>query len=342
MPSKSKMPEITVLMPVHNGSGFLKEAIQSIIDQTFSDFEFLIINDGSTDNSVEIIETFKDQRIRSINYSKKKGLIHALNDGIKLATGRLIARMDSDDISNKYRLEKQVGFLRANPGIDVLGCQIDLINEEGAIIHERIYSLDHDSIKVESFFNCPLPHPGVIFKKDEFIKANLFYHTGYKHAEDYELWQRALMVLKFANYNEKLLAYRIYPGQVSKINSTEQNLATERIKLNYLKSLNIPILNDEHKIILDFLGGRFNANHIANFNLLLKHLNKIIGANKISGLFNEDILNGVFAKEIDHLVRMYAAGNNKIFSMYKKNELVSFSSLKRLDRLKIQLKEWII
>src|SRR5580698_9685158 len=108
-------PKVTVLMPVYNGEKYIKEALESILQQTFIDFEFLIINDGSTDNSVSIIKSFNDNRIRLIHNEKNSGLVYSLNKGIGLSNGEYIARMDCDDVSIPERLEKQVGFLNSNP-----------------------------------------------------------------------------------------------------------------------------------------------------------------------------------------------------------------------------------
>jgi glycosyltransferase involved in cell wall biosynthesis len=337
-------PLVSVLMPVYNGARFLEEAVQSILNQTFEDFELLIINDGSTDESEQIINGFKDPRIRLVNKPRNEGLVKALNDGIGLAKGTLIARMDADDIAHKDRLSKQVAFLKSNPDIDVLGCHIDLIDERQNIIGERIYGIDHDDIKIDSLFHCPVPHPGVIFKKDKFISNNLFYNPAYQYyAEDYDLWQRALAILKFANYNEKLLLYRITVNQASSVYLIQQKKEADNIRLNYLRQLGLPDeQKEEQTSILNLLDGQISATNYQQFENLLKILSRVTAINTTVDLFKENLINPIFSKQLDRLVRVYTNKENKLYSAYKAHHLFAFSGLNAFDKFKISCKEWML
>lgn len=198
-------------MPVFNGAKYLSDAIESILNQSFSDFEFIIVNDGSTDKTEEIIRSYQDPRIVYIKNEKNLGLSKSFNIGIERARGRYIARMDADDESVPKRFERQVSFLNKRPHVDIVGSSMRLIDEHG---RERgIYSrqLDHLDIKFASLFSTPMMHPTIMGRLEIFKSHH--YNEGLSNSEDYELWSRLLFQTKthFANINEPLLLYRTYP-----------------------------------------------------------------------------------------------------------------------------------
>ncbi|NGP46765.1 glycosyltransferase family 2 protein [Bacillaceae bacterium SIJ1] len=156
--------KVTVLMPVYNGAKYLSEAIESILNQTYKEFDLLIINDGSTDNSEEIINRFSDDRIKYIANDKNIGLIRTLNKGICLVRSEYIARMDADDISLPMRLEKQIKFMDEHQDIAVSGTSVLVFNEKGTI-GKSIVSKDSNEIKTRLLFHCALMHPSVIIRK---------------------------------------------------------------------------------------------------------------------------------------------------------------------------------
>lgn len=202
-------PMVTVLMSVYNGEKFLKEAIESILNQTFTDFEFLIINDGSTDKSVEIIESYKDSRIRLINNEKNLKLIASLNKGVSLARGKYIARMDCDDVSMPERLEKEVNFLESNTDHGLVGTYYTVIDGEGKEQRNVSYPSSNDLIKLFLSLNCPLAH-GSIMGRAELFKQNQYGSKESYAVEDYELWTRMAKETKIHNIPEYLFKYRIY------------------------------------------------------------------------------------------------------------------------------------
>ncbi|EHJ02070.1 glycosyl transferase family 2 [Clostridium sp. DL-VIII] len=202
-------PMVTVLMSVYNGEKFLKEAIESILDQTFTGFEFLIINDGSTDNSVKIIESYKDPRIRLINNEKNLKLIASLNKGISLARGKYIARMDCDDVSMPERLEKEVEFLESSPDYGLVGTHYTVIDGEGKEQYNVSYPSSNELIKLFLSLNCPLAH-GSIMGRTELFKKNLYGSKESYAVEDYELWTRIAKMTKIHNIPEYLFKYRVY------------------------------------------------------------------------------------------------------------------------------------
>ena len=176
-------------MSVYNGENYLKEAIESILNQTFVDFEFIIIDDASDDKSYKIICGYEDDRIVVIQNKHNVGLTSNLNLGLKLAKGKYIARMDADDISLYNRLELQINFLEKHPEFELVGSSAILINETGNKIGEISRSFDHQNILGNIFFFNPIIHPSILFKKS-FFEAVGNYDEEILKAQDYELWFR--------------------------------------------------------------------------------------------------------------------------------------------------------
>lgn len=228
------MPKISVIMSVYNGEKFLKESVLSILNQTYADFEFIIINDGSTDLSLEILKDFeeKDKRIRLIS-RENKGLTPSLNEGIKLAQGEYIARMDADDISMPERFEKQITFLEENKEITLCGTWAINIDENGNEIGEYKTPITNKEIKKNILFHNPFIHPSVMIRKSVFEKVGL-YNEEFKHIEDYELWTRVIPRFKTANIQDFLLKYRLTSSGVTKKNRKIMLLKGVVVRILYL------------------------------------------------------------------------------------------------------------
>ncbi|GEO05599.1 hypothetical protein AAE02nite_32630 [Adhaeribacter aerolatus] len=214
-------PLVSVLMPVYNAEKYLAEAIESILNQTYPHLEFLILNDGSTDASTEIINCYHDHRIRVIHSPENIGLIAQLNIGLALATGQYIARMDADDISQNTRLEKQVRFMETHPEVGLVGSAIQHFKNK-EIIYTETFPLAHEQIKSFLIFDTPFAHPAVMLRRQVLLDNKLTYHPEYKAAEDYKLWFDMLLVTKGANLAEPLLLYRDSGTQVSKQHHSQQ------------------------------------------------------------------------------------------------------------------------
>jgi len=210
-------PLISVVMAVYNERPYLEVAIQSVLDQTFKDFEFIIVNDGSTDDSEEVLDRFEqsDDRIRLV-HQENRGLIASLNRGLDMARGKYVARMDGDDISRPERFERQVSFLERNPEIGVLGTQADKIDADGNVRENWNRSLptDPDVAAWRLLFNICFCHPTVMMRH-----ALLERLGGYAEwaigAEDYELFTRALLETRLANLPETLFEHRRHEDAVS-------------------------------------------------------------------------------------------------------------------------------
>jgi glycosyltransferase involved in cell wall biosynthesis len=218
-------PLVSVVMPVYNASAFLHEAIQSILAQTFTNFEFIIINDGSTDSSTEIILSYPDPRIKYISNAQNQGLVASLNVAINTAKGFYIARMDADDIAYPDRLEVQIGYLQRYPNVKLLGSQVRLIDSNAKPFGFWKHPVTPAGVKEDIKRNCCFAHPSVVFEKQVFDELS-GYSMNYKvAAEDYDLWMRILERHQGANTEQVLVDYRIHTSNFSSTNLLKQALS---------------------------------------------------------------------------------------------------------------------
>jgi len=208
-----KDPKVSVVMSVYNGERYLREAIDSILNQTFKDFEFITINDGSTDRTSEILESYNDLRIVLI-HQENIGLTKSLNKGIALAKGEYIARQDADDISMPERLEKQISFLEEHKSVALLGTTVKIIDENGSLIHIRKYPCDSSSIKKVIKDDNYFCHGSVVFRKQFFSELG-GYREIFSSAQDYDLWLRFAENFEVANLSTPLYTRRFNPLSVT-------------------------------------------------------------------------------------------------------------------------------
>ncbi|MFA6391471.1 MAG: glycosyltransferase [Patescibacteria group bacterium] len=214
-------PIITVLLPVYNGEKYIKEAIESILNQKFTNFELLIIDDCSTDRSGRIIQDFKDPRIRFFSNKNNLGLIKTLNTGISLAQGEYIARMDQDDVSLPHRLEKQIAFLDAHSEIGVCGTGFRIIDQEGTLKNEIHFPNRPLLFSWKLHFFSPLAHPTVMMRTS-LVKEMGGYNTKATYYEDYDLWIRLNSITKLTNLDDILFHLRKHDENTSQIHLDQQ------------------------------------------------------------------------------------------------------------------------
>ncbi len=235
------MVMISVIMSAHNEEQHVSRATESILNQTFNDFEFIIINDGSLDKTYEIIKRLaeKDKRIRIISHEKKEGLAKSLNDGIKIAQGKYIARMDADDISLPERLQKQVEFMEKNPQTGAIGSCYQEVDESGNILPRKQNPQSWKDIKKALFFYNPISHPTTMMRKEILEKAGTYDET-FPTSQDYELFSRIARFSELRNYDEVLLIRR-FPKKVSERKMRRQTIDSLRIQMEMLKRGSYPL-----------------------------------------------------------------------------------------------------
>jgi len=249
------MPKVSVIMPAYNAEKYIREAIDSILQQTFSDFEFIILNDCSADKTEEIILSYTDPRIRYSKNDRNCGVAATLNRGLALARGTYIARMDADDISLPERFEKQVAYLDAHDSVAVLGCGIELFRS-AAVVASGWYSADAAHMKVDLLFSCGLAHPSVMMRTD-IIRSLGGYDPEFDGMEDYELWCRTAETYEIVTLRETLLRYRLHENQVTRHPSPEHTQRRRRLKERQLNQLGLDLQTPQTEAFFRYcLGGR--------------------------------------------------------------------------------------
>ncbi|WP_334124749.1 glycosyltransferase [Empedobacter brevis] len=277
---------ISVVLPVYNGELYLKEAISSILNQTYSDFELIIINDGSTDNSLNIIHSFDDNRIVLIDQSNQ-GLAKSLNNGLRKAKGKFIARMDADDIALPQRFEKQIQYLEKRTDVKLLGTAIDMIDKDGNVIATDVPYIGNSFLKkfLQKIGN-PFKHPTVIFDREIALNVGGYNEDIGKYFEDYFLWNEIAHHGKIEILNEVLLKYRVTPGSIMssvKSNDFSKFMITvinkrsfneqDKIEMNRIKSIDNKELNlvDKEAIYNKRISGAVN-NKMNKLFIILENL----------------------------------------------------------------------
>lgn len=225
-------PLVSVLMPVLNGGSFLPQAIDSILNQTYQNFELLIADDGSKDNTWEIINSYSSNKIKAFHFKKNIGAFPRTNFLYSKARGKILCVMDADDISKPDRLEKQIQFLSDNPKVIVVGGQVELIGEDGAVFGQKNVPERPGEVYRQFGFVHPMVHPSCLIRRSLLPKRKLLYRTEFGVNSDYHTFIELLQFGKFANLPDYVLQYRLH----------DHNTSFKNIKRCFLNTLQIRLL----------------------------------------------------------------------------------------------------
>jgi glycosyltransferase involved in cell wall biosynthesis len=229
------MPLISIVMPVWNGEKYLREAILSIIAQTFTYWELIVVDDGSTDATLAILRSFQDLRIRTIEL-QHGGIVTALNTGIAAAQSGLIARMDADDIAHPARLELQFQAMADNSEVVFCHTNIEQIGDLAGISRPGHFPRTRALIAAQLCFRSPIVHSTVMFRKDAFLAIG-GYKPEERHAEDFGLWGRLIRLGEVVGLPEKLLQFRVHVASISKQQNTTQTALARTIAMRHCRQL---------------------------------------------------------------------------------------------------------
>ena len=295
-------PRVTVLMAVYNGEWYVREAVAGILAQTLGDFEFLIIDDGSTDSSAEIIAQFQDPRIRLVSNKENIGLTASLNRGLEMARAELVARQDADDISLPDRLAKQVRYLEEHPQVAVAGTQVELVDEAGAVLMGHNNPCSHAGVIWGLLFHTTLYHPTVMMRKAAVAQGG-GYDEKYITAQDYDLWCRMAQTARFANLPDVLVRYRIHPGSVSARRAAAQEANACRALSHFSQWILGRALSEDHLRLLRSLhrpGAELSEAQVREaMGLLLELCSALAGV----GSFSEEEIRELRQAMIEDLIR---------------------------------------
>lgn len=321
-------------MPVFNAAQYLSQAIDSILTQSFPDFELLIINDGSTDDSVEIIESFHDSRIKLIHNPGNIKLIKTLNRGLELIDSKYIARMDADDIATPDRLEKQFLYMEKHPEIGLLGSNYQTMGTNKNKIEK--YPSIHDQIIINLFLNRKsFAHPTVMFRQSVFKENNLFYSSQHQHVEDYELWTRVARYTKLANLNDTLLHYRVQENQITQKYRAEIDSALPKIWNQQLTDFGLSASPDELILHAEMMSVNTFSHQLKSLD---KWLKTILAHNLNYPYFNQILL----AENLSKLYWQISKQKGlKDLWQYSKSDYNSYYHVSAATLLRLSLKKII-
>jgi hypothetical protein len=287
-------PAITVLMTIYNGRAYLGEAVSSILAQTCQDFELLIINDGSTDDSLALLKTYDDPRIRLIDQQPNRGIRATLNRGLHEARGRYLAIMDQDDISAPSRLEKLLACMETRPELALCGSAIETFGDHPVEPWVRFF--EPDDLKIALLFENPVCHPSMMLRRSVLETYGLEY-PEVPYAEEYSLWVTLSRISSLANLSEPLLRYRAHPQQVSRSRSEIQCASMNIVIRDQLAKLGL-VPNEQQLILHKMLGGTFNP--LPGLARRLEHwADRLISANQIHSIYPE----AAFTRQLRQRIR---------------------------------------
>lgn len=320
-------PIVSVVMSVYNGEKYLHEAIDSVLNQTFADFEFIIINDGSSDKSLSIIQSYNDKRIVLIDNDGNKGLIFSLNKGLEIAKGKYVARMDADDICLPERFDLQVKQFENLPNAMIVGSDYYLLEGDKNTYIKNINDSGYQ--KAVLLFTPCFCHPTVMMK-NVFKEKQVFYDKEFIHAEDYKLWTDLYAFGEYSNINKPLLKYRHHASQISNQKNESQLSISKRIRENYLDKLKFK-LSEKQFDVLNTIG---NNTFISSFDTLkniedcLLHLEL---QNSIHHSFNTQSFNRFLFK-----FWLDSCGNTNFgmsaYRFFFKSKIATYSNLSFTDK----------
>ena len=287
-----KTPAVSILMPIYKTEPFLREALDSMLSQTFTDFELIVLNDCSPGNAEEILDEYKDLRIVRYLGEKNAGLANVLNVGMEMARGKYIARMDSDDLSSPNRLEVQVNYLEQHPDIDLCSCGMTLF---GAMEDRWIRESDFETLRINALFFSPILHASSVWRRDAFDRLGLRFRQEMVPAEDYDLWCRALSGgLRLVNIPECLYQYRIHPEQAT--GNTEKTLQKEQlVREEFLRTI-FPKAEEKDIVSIAAMKPCLDPDVFRNT------ADKLLALNSDTAFFNEEKLRPYLQKHYKYLI----------------------------------------
>ncbi len=307
-------PSVTVIMPVYNGIAHISEAIESILSQHFRDFEFLIMDDGSTDKSLDIVNSYRDSRIKLYRTEHNFGIAKTLNRGISIAQGRYIARMDCDDISHPERLHFQVDFLEKNPGIGLLGTGVRKIRKNRKSKTVLWPSTDPE-IKIDMLFQNPFFHPSIMVRTT--LLQNTVYNEKQKYAQDYGLWVSLAPQTKFANLPNTLLYYRNHEGQITKTKSELQATTARKVRQHYIRTL-FPSITETELSVHHMISERNRTIDLNDAKTWLEHL---VELNNETRVFPDDLFRKIIARKWWNCCKNNQENTRQLWHSYKTSYL---------------------
>lgn len=332
------VPRISVIMTVYNTAHYVKLAIESILNQTFTDFEFLIFNDGSTDDSANIIKSIKDDRILFFDDQQNTGYVKRVNKAIEIAKGDFIARMDSDDIALPERFAKQIEFMTTHPQIGICGSSFVAFGDFDFV--ENLPICDSD-IREMMLVNNPMAQSAVMIRKDVIDNYNLRYKHSSVPVEDYFLWYDISKVTQLHNLPDILLMYRRHASQISVVMNDRQRMKVNELRITQLIDKGFIMSEEDKKIYCAIVDNSIQENDTHDFIAIINVMQKITMQNKEILAYRSEVFKKIFSVSWNRLVREVRLRNPKYISYVLGANNYVFSTLTVVEKIKFVLKSLV-
>ena len=326
------MPKVTVIIPAYNAEKYICEAIDSVLGQTFRDFELIVLNDCSRDGTEDLILGYDDPRLVYVKNQQNMGVAATLNRGLALAKGEYVARMDADDISLPQRLEKQVQYLDAHPEVAVLGTDVETFDENGPL-HTGWSATDPKQMKVDLLFSCGLAHPSVMMCRNVVTELG-GYDSAFEGLEDYHLWFRVSQEHGVTTLPDLLFRYRVHSAQVTKNPSEKYYHRLRMLKDLQLKALGIEDETVQEQFYRHCRGQ--GGEDISAICATAACFEAIFKANEDKKVYDEEMLKASFRSIL--LKYVLPLGQNEAKSLYETTKLVTVGDVRKF-RLKQSVKK---
>lgn len=285
---RGESPSVSWVVPVFNQARYLADSLESLLAQSFQDFEIVVVDDGSTDQSAAIVRSYGDERIVLLQNPGNLGVGSSLNRGVRAARGKYIARMDGDDLSTPDRAALQVSFMEDNPAIAVCGSHVETFGAESHVVRRPLGSA---AIKCFLLAGPPFSHPSVMLRRSVLERHSLYYDEEIGAAQDYELWFRLLQVAPGGNVDAVLLRHRLHEGQVSAERRAEQEANTARVRGDVLRLLGVQVNKDSLERHTDLFRDKLHP-EAAHLEWAAAWLDQIYERNRVSRVFEQRALAG--------------------------------------------------
>lgn len=295
------MAEVTIVLPVYNGERYLREAIDSVLAQTFRDFELWVVNDGSTDGTVGIVDSYSDPRVKRIDNPHNMGLVATLNRAFAMVESPYVARMDDDDLWHAHKLELQMALLKSRPDVGVCGTSIHKFGDLDSV---NIFPEESDALKVGLLFYCMMSHPSVVYRRSMLVETGLCYRKDYFPAEDYKMWIDVLQHSNIYNIQQPLVEYRQHGEQICRERKEEQKILDRRLHEEQLKLI-YPNPTEEE---LNFHLNRFitlRPNSDEEVKLFLRWVKNLCSVNLENGYVNPAVMRAELYRYAHNAIRVY-------------------------------------
>lgn len=335
-PPASSDPTISVLLPFWNCRATLRPAVTSILEQTWSDFELILLDDGSTDGSSELAAALRDPRIRLISPGGHSGYVKLLNQGIAQSRGEFIARMDADDISHPERFTRQVALLRENPTIGICGTWARRFKEDQTIGWTRPPTTPA-AVASGAFFECPFVHPTVLTRRAILEKTGLRYDPQKTPAEDYDLWVRLLSITTGANLAHVLLDYRLSEKQISQVMTPEKRRVQEEIWRRQVQRLGLEPSAAGWSLHFNLLRGAWECTD-SFAHAAVEWLVQLAKANQHHRAFPEETFTAMLAERAFHVSCVCSRSHFAAWRLFRRSKLSSRLPQARARLIKLAIR----